>query len=81
MRWQIGWQGAAIAIVLLEFGLVVGSYRHTAEPVHSTVEERSRPADAVALRVNPRPAERYTCLSIRCCFSVFRTVRTPPIWR
>ena len=47
MRWQIGWQGAAVAVALFGVGLFVGSYRHIAEPIHSTVEERLRPADAV----------------------------------
>lgn len=47
MRWQIGWQGAAFAIVLFGIGLVVGSYRQTSEPTHSTVEERLRPAASV----------------------------------
>jgi hypothetical protein len=48
MRWQIGWLGVAVAIVLFGVGLFVGSYRHTAEPIHSTVEERLRPAETVS---------------------------------
>ena len=47
MRWQIGWQGAAFAIVLFGIGLFLGSYRRTGEPIHSTVEERLRPATTV----------------------------------
>jgi uncharacterized protein DUF3124 len=47
MRWQIGWQGAAFAIVLFGIGLFLGSYRRTGEPIHSTVEERLRPAGTV----------------------------------
>jgi hypothetical protein len=48
MRCQIGWPGAAIAIVLLGVGLIVGSNLHTIEPIHSTVGERLRPADSVS---------------------------------
>lgn len=48
MRWQIGWQGVAFAIVLFGLGLFVGSYRHTSESVHSTVEERLQPAVSVS---------------------------------
>ena len=44
MRWQIGWQGAALAIVLFGIGLFVGSYRNTAKPIHSTVGDRLQPA-------------------------------------
>jgi hypothetical protein len=44
MRWQIGWQGAAVAIVLFGAGLFLGSYRSPSEPIHSTVEERLQPA-------------------------------------
>ena len=44
MRWQIGWQGAALAIVVFGIGLFLGSYRRTSEPIHSTAEERLRPA-------------------------------------
>lgn len=47
MRWNIGWQAATLAIVLFALGLFVGSYRKTSEPVHSTVEERLRPAATV----------------------------------
>ena len=47
MRLQIGWQGAAFAIVLFALGLFVGSYRHTSEPIHSTAEERLRPAATI----------------------------------
>lgn len=47
MRWQIGWQGVAFAVVFFGIGLALGSYRHTSEPIHSTVEERTRPAPSV----------------------------------
>ena len=47
MRWQIGWPGAAFAIVLFGIGLFLGSYRRPGEPIHSTVEERLRPATTV----------------------------------
>jgi len=48
MRWQIGWQGVALAIVLFSFGLFLGSNRHTGDAVQSTVEERLRPAVSVS---------------------------------
>lgn len=48
MRWQIGWQGAAFAIVLFGIGLFVGSYRHSSDPIHSTVAERLQPAASVS---------------------------------
>ena len=45
MRWQIGWQGVMFALVLFGLGLFIGSHRsHIGEPIHSTVEERLRPA-------------------------------------
>jgi hypothetical protein len=44
MRWQIGWQGAALAIVLFGVGVFLGSYRQPAEPVHSTASDRLQPA-------------------------------------
>lgn len=47
MRWQIGWQGAVLAIVLFGTGLFLGSYRHRSEPIHSTVGERLLPAVTV----------------------------------
>src|SRR5687768_1220289 len=47
MRWHIGWQGATFAIVLFGIGLFLGSYRRTSEPIHSTAEERLRPAVTV----------------------------------
>jgi Protein of unknown function (DUF3124) len=46
MRGHIGWQGATLAIVLFGVGLVVGSYSHATDPVHSTVGERLQPAPA-----------------------------------
>ena len=48
MRWQFGWQGAALAMVVFGIGLFVGSYRYTRVPIHSTVEERLQPAVAVS---------------------------------
>jgi len=49
MRWQIGWQGVALAVVLFGLGLFVGAYRHPAgEPIQSTAEERLRPATALS---------------------------------
>jgi hypothetical protein len=47
MRWQIGWQGAVLAIVLFGVGLLLGFYRDSGEPIHSTAEERLRPAVTV----------------------------------
>lgn len=44
MRWQVAWQGAAFAIVFFGTGLLLGSYRQTSEPVHSTAAERMQPA-------------------------------------
>lgn len=44
MRWQIGWPGAAIAILLFGVGLFLGSYRQSSEPIHSTAGERLQPA-------------------------------------
>jgi hypothetical protein len=48
MAWQSGWQGAALAIVLFFGGMFLGSYRQTREPVHTTAEERLRPATTTA---------------------------------
>ena len=48
MRWSIGWQGAALAIVLFGIGVFLGSYRRPGEPVHSTAAERLQPAVTVA---------------------------------
>ena len=48
MRSQIGWQGAVLAIALFGLGLFLGSYRRTSDPIHSTVEERLRPAASVS---------------------------------
>ena len=47
MQWQIGWQGAIFAIVLFGVGLLLGSYRGSGDPIHSTAEERLRPAVTV----------------------------------
>jgi uncharacterized protein DUF3124 len=44
MRWQIGWQGAALAIVLFGIGVFLGSYRRPDEQIHSTAAERLQPA-------------------------------------
>jgi len=46
MRWQIGWQGMLLAILLFGGGLFLGSYRFRAEPTHSTAGERLQPAPA-----------------------------------
>jgi uncharacterized protein DUF3124 len=48
MRWQIGWQGAVLAILVFGAGLVFGSYRDHREPIHSTVDERLQPAVPVS---------------------------------
>ena len=36
MRWQIGWQGIVVAILLFGGGLFLGSYRYSGEPTHSS---------------------------------------------
>ena len=46
MRWQIGWQGIAFAILLFGGGLFLGSYRYSGEPTHSSASERLQPAPA-----------------------------------
>jgi hypothetical protein len=48
MRWQVSWQGIAIAVVLFTGGLLLGSYRNTAEPIHSSASERLQPVAADA---------------------------------
>jgi hypothetical protein len=47
MRWHIGWQGLALAVLLFGTGLLLGSYRHMGEPIHSTAGERLRPSETV----------------------------------
>ena len=46
MRWQIGWQGIAFAVLLFGGGLFLGSYRYSGEPTHSSASERLQPAPA-----------------------------------
>jgi hypothetical protein len=46
MRWQIGWQGMVLAIVLFGGGLFLGSYRSGGEPTHSSASERLQPVPA-----------------------------------
>jgi hypothetical protein len=46
MRWQIGWQGLVLAIVLFGGGLFLGSYRYRGEPTHSSASERLQPVPA-----------------------------------
>ena len=46
MRWQISWQGLVLAIVLFGGGLLLGSYRYTDEPIHSSASERLQPVPA-----------------------------------
>ena len=40
MRWQIGWQGLVLAIVLFGAGLFLGLYRSGVDPTHSSAGER-----------------------------------------
>lgn len=40
MRWQIGWQGFAVAIVVFMGGLFLGSHLQTSDPVHGSAAER-----------------------------------------
>ena len=46
MRWQITWQGLALAVVLFAGGLILGSYRDRSAPTHSSAGERLQPAPA-----------------------------------
>jgi hypothetical protein len=46
MRWQIGWQGLVLAIVLFGGGLFLGLYRSGSDPTHSSAGERLQPAPA-----------------------------------
>jgi hypothetical protein len=49
MRWQIGWQGLVLAIVLFGAGLFLGLYRSGVDPTHSSAGERLQaPATAAA---------------------------------
>jgi hypothetical protein len=48
MRWQIGWQGLVLAVLLFGGGLFLGSYRNTDDPIHSSASERLLPAPAGA---------------------------------
>ena len=43
MRWQITWQGIALAALLFAGGLFLGSYSGRGEPTHSTATERLQP--------------------------------------
>ena len=38
MRWQIGWSGWLLAILLFAGGLFLGSYRYRGEPIHSSCQ-------------------------------------------
>ena len=44
MRWQIGWLGLVLAVLLFGGGLFLGSYRYREEPIHSSASERLQPA-------------------------------------
>ena len=46
MRWQFGWQGIVVAILLFVGGLFLGSYRYSGEPTHSSATERLQPPPA-----------------------------------
>jgi hypothetical protein len=48
MRWQIGWQGFAVAIVVFMGGLFLGSHLQTSDPVHGSAAERLQPAATVS---------------------------------
>ena len=48
MQSQSGWRATVFGLALFVGGTLLGSYlRHPAEPVHSTAEERLRPAASV----------------------------------
>ena len=53
MRWQIGWQGFAVAIVVFMGGLVLGSHLQTSDPVHGSAAERLQPAATVSTTLTP----------------------------
>jgi hypothetical protein len=43
MRWQIGWQAIVFAILVFVAGIFLGSYRYSAEPIHSSAGQRLQP--------------------------------------
>ena len=47
MRWQIGWQGLAVGILLFGLGVFLGSNRRGGEPIQSTAGDRLQPAAAL----------------------------------
>ncbi len=53
MRWQIGWQGLVVALVIFTGGLFLGSRLHTSEPVHSSAAERLQPAGPASADLAP----------------------------
>ena len=53
MRWQIGWQGFAIAIVVFMSGLFLGSRLQTSDPVQSSAAERLQPAATAFTAMTP----------------------------
>ena len=53
MRWQIGWQGFAVAIVVFVGGLFLGSYLQTSDPVHGSAAERLQPVATVSTALPP----------------------------
>ena len=48
MRWQLSWQAIILAVALFAGGLILGSFRSTSEPTHSSAGERLQPAPAGA---------------------------------
>ena len=78
MRWQIGWQGAAFAIVLFGIGVFLGSY--PALGSRYTARSRSGCGRPQPFRDSPQPAGQFTFLCIRACISASATVRARSTW-
>jgi hypothetical protein len=67
MRWQIGWQGIVLAVLLFGGGMFVGSYRFRGEPTHSSVTSGCSPHRRG--RRHRQRAQSCTYRCIRVCTS------------
>ena len=67
MRWHIGWQGMAFAVLLFGGGLLLGLYRYSGEP--PTAARASGCSRSRRVRRHRQTAQSFTYPCIRVCIS------------